>query len=89
MRPEEAWATWKRTGLPSFKSQPTPVGGVAYLETITTAGNKLLIPRRCNLPIPNTENITNYNIALKDLLSDPNYGSAAQNTEGRIWWDKP
>ena len=89
MRPEEAWATWKRTGLPAFKNQPTPVSGVAYLEAITTAGNKLLIPRRCNLPIPNSENITNYNNALKDLLSDPNYGTAPQNTEGRIWWDKP
>lgn len=32
MRPEEAWATWKRTGLPAFKDQPIPEAGVAFLE---------------------------------------------------------
>lgn len=50
MRPEEAWATWKRTGLPAFKDQPVPDNGVAFLETIATGGDKLLIPRRCVLP---------------------------------------
>lgn len=89
MRPEEAWATWKRTGLPSFKNQPTPQDGVAFLEAITNAGNKLTIPRRGALPTPNTENIDNYNAAIEKLKTDPNYGSAVDKTEGRIWWDKP
>lgn len=52
MRPEEAWATWKRTGLPAFKDQPIPEAGVAFLEAITTGGNSLVIPRRGALPVP-------------------------------------
>ena len=89
MRPEEAWATWKRTGLPAFKDQPTPEGGVAFLETISSAGTKLVIPRRAALPIPNSENIDNYNAAIDAMKADPNYGASTNNTEGRIWWDKP
>ena len=89
MRPEEAWATWKRTGLPAFKNQPKPEGGVAFLETITSAAAKLYIPRRAALPTPNTENIDNYNAAITALKTDANYGASVNNTEGRIWWDKP
>lgn len=89
MRPEEAWATWKRTGLPAFKNQPVPENGVAFLESITSGGNKLYIPRRGVLPTPNSENIVNYNLAVDFLKSDPNYGTAVTSSEGRIWWDKP
>ncbi|MHB9056003.1 MAG: SusD/RagB family nutrient-binding outer membrane lipoprotein [Paludibacteraceae bacterium] len=89
MRPEEAWATWKRTGLPAFKNQPVPENGVAFLETITSGGNRLYIPRRGVLPTPNSENIVNYNLAVDFLKSDPNYGTAVTSSEGRIWWDKP
>ena len=89
MRPEEAWATWKRTGLPEFKQVPEPVNGVAYLEEIKSGGDQLYIPRRNVLPTPNTANIDNFNEAVSALSSDPNYGSAANSTEGRIWWDKP
>lgn len=89
MRPEEAWASWKRTGLPAFKDQPDPVDGVGYLETVTTAGDKLLIPRRCIVPTPNSANVENFNQAIKKMLEDPNYGATANSTEGRIWWDRP
>lgn len=89
MRPEEAWATWKRTGLPAFKDQPTPENGVAFLESIATGGSTLIIPRRAALGAPNSENLDNYNAALKLLIEDSNYGSAVERTEGRIWWDKP
>lgn len=88
MRPEEAWATWKRTGLPAFKDQPVPDNGVAFLETIATGGDKLLIPRRCVLPTPNMENVDNFNMAVKELTTDPNYGSDENKSDGRIWWDK-
>lgn len=88
MRPEEAWATWKRTGLPAFKDQPVPENGVAFLETIATGGDKLLIPRRCVLPTPNTENVDNFNMAVKELAADPNYGADENKSDGRIWWDK-
>ena len=81
--------TWKRTGLPAFKDQPIPENGVAFLETITTGGTGLLIPRRASLGAPNSENLDNYNAALEQLIADPIYGAAVDRTEGRIWWDKP
>lgn len=89
MRPEEAWATWKRTGLPAFKDQPVPENGVAFLEKISTGGSTLTIPRRGALSVPNSENIDNYNAAVTSLKNDANYGSSANATDGRIWWDKP
>ena len=89
MRPEEAWATWKRTGLPAFKAQPIPENGVVFLEELKTGGDVVSIPRRGVLPTPNTANIDNFNTAVSELTSDPNYGSAVDRTEGRIWWDKP
>lgn len=89
MRPEEAWATWKRTGLPAFSEQPVPYDGVAYFEELKTGGDELLIPRRGVLPTPNQGNIENYHKAVEDLMADPNYGSGVDRTEGRIWWDKP
>lgn len=88
MRPEEAWATWKRTGLPAFKAQPDPVGGVAFLENITTGSNNLIIPRRAALGSPNKENLENYNITIDELKKDPAYGTTFDDTGGRIWWDK-
>lgn len=89
MRPEEAWATWKRTGLPAFKAQPVPVDGVVFFEELKTGGEQLLIPRRGVLPTPNTANIDNFNAAVEALKADPNYGTAVDRTDGRIWWDKP
>lgn len=89
MRPEEAWATWKRTGLPAFKDQPVPENGVAFLEKVASGGATLLVPRRAAIGAPNSENIANYNKALELLIADPNYGAKVDYTEGRIWWDKP
>ena len=86
-QPEEMWAVWKRTGLPAFKAQPTPENGVAYFEEIKLAGLELTIPRRNQLPTPNTLNIDNYNAAVKQLCEDAKYGAGVANTEGRIWWD--
>lgn len=89
MRPEEAWATWKRTGLPAFKKQPEPENGVAFFEILTTADKELLIPRRGTVNAPNSENMDNYNAAVEALKADVNFGTDMKNTEGRIWWDKP
>ncbi|MEG0463269.1 MULTISPECIES: SusD/RagB family nutrient-binding outer membrane lipoprotein [Bacteroides] len=89
MRPEEAWATWKRTGLPAFKDQPIPESGIAFLETIRKGENMLTIPRRLALTAPNTANLDNYNAALQELIAEPYYGMGVENTEGRIWWDVP
>lgn len=87
MQPEEMWATWKRTGLPKFKDDPMPENGVAFLETIKSAGETVIIPRRNSLPVPNTMNIDNYNSAVEALMKDAKYGSGTDRTEGRIWWD--
>lgn len=88
MRPEEMWATWKRTGLPAFKDDPTPVDGEAYFETIAKGGSNLTIVRRAALPTPNTENIDNYNTAVEKLTQSSGYGTLVGHTEGRIWWDR-
>lgn len=88
MRPEEMWATWKRTGLPNFKDDPVPDNGVAYFESLTKAGSPLQIIRRAVLPVPNAENISNYEAAIENLKKDPDYGALVNHTEGRIWWDK-
>lgn len=88
MQPEEMWATWKRTGLPAFKAQPNPEGGIAFLEEIKNAGSDLVIPRRNSLSTPNSENMQNYEDAIKALCEDANYGGGYDKTEGRIWWDK-
>lgn len=89
MRPEEAWASWKRTGLPAFKAQPEPENGVAFLEELKSGGDALAIPRRNILPTPNTANVDNFNAAVESLKADQNYGTSVDKTEGRIWWDKP
>ncbi len=89
-QPDEMYATWKRTGLPAFKEKPEPENGVAYLEEIRSAKEKLIIPRRNVLPTPNTLNIVNYNEAVKALVEDKSgaaYGSGVDQTHGRIWWD--
>ncbi len=87
VQPDEMWATWKRTGLPAFKDQPVPADGVAYFETVRSAGEELFIPRRCQLGTPNSLNIDNYNEAVKQLMEDAKYGSGVDQTQGRIWWD--
>ena len=86
-QPQEMWATWKRTGLPTFKLQPEPENGVAFLESIRDSGVDLVIPRRNGLGVPNTLNIDNYNAAVQKLISDNHYGTATDRTAGRIWWD--
>ena len=89
MRPEEAYATWKRTGLPKFKNYESsnPKDGTAFLDEVKQGGLELLIPRRSRLPVPNTANLENYKEALSKLTAKPEYLTDGK-TEGRIFWDK-
>ncbi|OYD45426.1 hypothetical protein CHU00_12335 [Sphingobacterium cellulitidis] len=89
MRPEEAWATWKRTGLPKFKAyqSPNPKDGTAFLDEIKSGGTTFLIPRRSKLPNPNSANEANYTEAIQKLVSKPEYMQQNQS-QGRIFWDK-
>lgn len=89
MRPEEAWATWKRTGLPKFKeyAAANPTDGTAFLDAISAGASPLLIPRRSILPTPNSFNIENFNAAVTKLVAKPEY-LQPNKSEGRIFWDK-
>lgn len=88
MQANEMWATWKRTGLPSFNAEGTPEDGVAHFEEVKYNGIDLVIPRRNVVPTPNSLNMENYNAAIEALLRDPKYGTDYDRTEGRIWWDE-
>ena len=93
--PEEAWAMWKRTGYPQFEDfragQPTKIGdgsGIAYLESLWTGSQNLLIPRRAALPVTSSEMNANVDQAVQDMKAkNPDYGTDRQDTKGRVWWD--
>ncbi|OJU25659.1 MAG: hypothetical protein BGN92_01200 [Sphingobacteriales bacterium 41-5] len=89
MRPEEAWSTWKRTGLPKFKeyAAANPTDGTAFLDAISAGASPLLIPRRSILPTPNSFNIENFNAAVTKLGAKPE-DLQPNKSEGRIFWDK-
>lgn len=78
--PWEAWASWKRLGYPK-------AGGILSLEPVMIGGTAAAIPRRWQLPIPNSTNMTNYNNAIADMQATGEYGSPNELT-GRVWWDK-
>lgn len=78
--PWEAWGSWKRLGIPKQ-------GGILPMEPVMIGGVEGVIPRRWQLPIPNSLNITNYNNALAEMQTSGEYGSPNQLT-GRVWWDK-
>ncbi|HVI46525.1 MAG TPA: SusD/RagB family nutrient-binding outer membrane lipoprotein [Chitinophaga sp.] len=93
--PEEAWAMWKRTGYPQFELF-NPAGGnkigdgsgVAYLETLYTGSQNLLIPRRAVLPVTSTEINANLDKAVQAMQQkDADFGVNRLDTRGRIWWD--
>lgn len=98
--PEEAWAMWKRTGYPQFtdvragnNGQIGNGSGVAYLESLWTGSQNLIIPRRAAFTIDNagsTLNNANFNIALQTMITkNPDYGPNGLFTIGRTWWDTP
>ncbi|PSL48000.1 SusD-like starch-binding protein associating with outer membrane [Chitinophaga niastensis] len=96
MQPDEAWATWKRTGYPQFTDVRAGNNGhigdgssIAYLENLWDGSRNLLVPRRNNFSVSSTLNLTNYTAAVQAMMAkDANYGAGAQDTKGRIWWDK-
>lgn len=78
--PWEAWGAWKRTGYPK-------VGGILPLEAVRIDGAVPEIPRRWELPIPHTSNMSNYTNAISEMQAGGEYGAPNQLT-GRVWWDK-
>lgn len=78
--PWEAWGSWKRTGYPK-------VGGILPMEAVRIDGTVPAIPRRWELPVPHTSNMSNYNQAISEMQAGGEYGTPNQLT-GRVWWDK-
>lgn len=82
--PNEAWALYKRTGMPN-------PGTVLSLPVLTSDGAVNAIPRRAPLGLldatsPNSEN---RKIAYDLMAQDPGFGQDPNDAFGRVWWDKP
>ncbi len=98
MEPNEAWAMWKRTGYPQFTDVRGGNNGkigdgtsIAYLENLWDGSKNLVIPRRSALQLSSgsNPNSANYAEAVQTMIAkDAAYGTKAQDTKGRIWWDK-
>jgi hypothetical protein len=82
-QPNEAWALFKRTGLPNPSS-------IIKLERMIIGGAEQQIPRRASLPFPSPSNLNYQNItgAFADMAKDPDFGAGASDIFGRVWWDK-
>jgi hypothetical protein len=95
LTPDEAWATWKRTGYPQFTDvRPGDNGligtsSIAYLENLWDGNENLKIARRDALKMTSSLNQKNFVEAVEaQKTKDASYGAAATDTKGRIWWDK-
>lgn len=95
LTPDEAWATWKRTGYPQFTDVRSTSNGligtssIAYLENLWDGGDNLLITRRDALQMTSTINQQNFiNAVETQKTKDGSYGASSTDTKGRIWWDK-
>jgi hypothetical protein len=82
-QPSEAWALYKRTGLPNTSSQ-------IKMEQMIIGGSEQQIPRRASLPFPSPSNLNYQNItnAYSDMAKDPEFGAGSSDIFGRVWWDK-
>ncbi|TDX00311.1 SusD/RagB family nutrient-binding outer membrane lipoprotein [Dinghuibacter silviterrae] len=83
MNPNEAWALIKRTGYPS------PTGAIMPLETLTSGGSPVVMPRRYvpQFPLLGDLNYNNAVSAINTELQQPGYG-AANDITGKVWWDQ-
>ncbi|WP_316795015.1 SusD/RagB family nutrient-binding outer membrane lipoprotein [Pedobacter agri] len=82
-QPNEAWAIFKRTGMPNTST-------VVPLEKLVASGTEQFIPRRAALGIPSVTNLNYQNImdAYKAMQADPDFGQGPSDITGRVWWDK-
>ena len=82
--PNEAWALYKRTGMPNTTT-------VLPLSLLTSDGTINTIPRRAPLGLleVNTINYENRKAAYDQMAADPGFGSDPNDAFGRVWWDRP
>jgi hypothetical protein len=80
--PNEAWANWKRTGMPNKNT-------ALANEDIMINGSVYQIARRAVIgnPNPTDLNFANKQAALEEMKKDPGFGSDNLDPRGRIWWD--
>ena len=81
-QPNEAWALYKRTGMPNKNT-------VLANEDIVADGSVFQIPRRAiiNPPASTEINRVNRQAAIDEMMKDPDFGDPL-NPFGRVWWDK-
>ena len=82
-QPSEAWALYKRTGMPNSST-------ILKLEKLVASGTEQTIPRRAALAIPSITNLNYQNIvaAYRTMQADPDFGQGPSDITGRVWWDK-
>lgn len=82
-QPNEAWANYKRTGMPNKNTV------LANAELIID-GTVRDIPRRAalSIPAPTDQNYSAKKPALDAMAADPEFGQGPSDMFGRIWWDK-
>lgn len=78
----EAWALWKRTGMPNENT-------VLSLPRLVADGAVLPIPRRAAISFPSSteRNFENKSAAIEAMSQDPDFGSGPEDIFGRVWWD--
>jgi hypothetical protein len=83
-QPNEAWALYKRTGLPNKNT-------ALANEDIVIDGTVRQIPRRAaiSVPDPTDLNYANKKAALDAMAAEAGFGSSPSDMLGRVWWDKP
>ncbi len=83
-QPNEAWAQFKRTGMPNAST-------VLANEDIKIDNTVYQIPRRAALSAPSSTDLnkSNKQTALDEMSKDPSFGTSIEDVYGRVWWDKP
>jgi hypothetical protein len=81
-QPNEAWANFKRTGMPN---KSTALAN----EDIVIDGVVRQIPRRAaiSVPLPTDQNYAKKQAAIDQMATDPDFGQGPSDVFGRIWWD--
>lgn len=81
-QPNEAWALWKRTGMPNKNT-------ALANNDILINGSVFAIARRAviNNASPTDLNKDNRQAAIDDMKKDPEFGDQLL-PYGRVWWDK-
>lgn len=82
-QPNEAWALYKRTGMPNAST-------ALANDNIMIDGTLFQIPRRAALSAPSTSDLngSNKQTALDAMKADADFGTGFDDLYGRVWWDK-